>query len=621
MSLHWIFDPPPLSGAKEGGNASLHVFKSNLESLVRETLQNIRDQRVGGTVRARYTLEKLDGAAKTAFLEAIGWTDLRPHVEGAANGGYAQVSHRVLDGLTAITSNEPLYILRIDDMGTNGLIGDEDDSNANFNALCRNTLTSKDSGDRGGSYGLGKAVLWSFSSILTVLFSSQIYTPTQIGFRFFGRTELPYHEVGMNRYRGAGWFGLPDPALNGGRAISAWDDVVADRAIPARLARTPEMSTGTSILVVGFREPNHEFVRPVKTVIQEIADQAVRWFWPAIERGELQVEVEARENGVTVFKQPVELTELVSPYAQAVASESISQPPLTPGSVAEVQLKVEVPAKKPTPSQPGMNAITASARLRVRLSESASGKAELVNRIALTRGTGMVVEYRPTRSSTGDRAFHAVLLAGLAHGNSEADQALEAFLRSAEPPAHDQWEVTPRLRSEYKPGFKKALDTLVDDIDKALRSLFEERAADDSPGPAALQKLFHVNSPDGPGSKGGTSGKPTVKSTGASFDGNVWQFEGQVKRGAGAARPWSVRVETRLAGETGQGDPLEIGSMEATAGTVDGNGAERTIVLPATVDEVYFEGRSVDVAAAVGADVARRTRINLDVRGAAGGGA
>ena len=56
---------------------------------------------------------------------------------------------------------EPLTLLRIDDSGTQGLTGGENEEGKNFNALCRNVLdTAEDRPLRGGSFGLGKAVLW-----------------------------------------------------------------------------------------------------------------------------------------------------------------------------------------------------------------------------------------------------------------------------------------------------------------------------------------------------------------------------------------------------------------------------------------------------------------------------
>ena len=61
----------------------------------------------------------------------------------------------------------------IADHGTHGLTGGEDEEEGNFNLLCRHELiTASDRRDSGGSFGIGKSVLWRFSMLSTVLFGS-----------------------------------------------------------------------------------------------------------------------------------------------------------------------------------------------------------------------------------------------------------------------------------------------------------------------------------------------------------------------------------------------------------------------------------------------------------------
>jgi hypothetical protein len=63
--------------------------------------------------------------------------------------------------------------LWIEDRGTTGLVGDEQGS-GNFAALCRDRLFSeKQRAESGGSFGLGKAVLWRFSLLSTVATQSR----------------------------------------------------------------------------------------------------------------------------------------------------------------------------------------------------------------------------------------------------------------------------------------------------------------------------------------------------------------------------------------------------------------------------------------------------------------
>ena len=69
------------------------------------------------------------------------------------------------------------------------------------------------------------------------------------------------------------------------------------------------------------------------------------------------------------------------------------------------------------------------------------------NRVTYIRGSHMVVREEVVASlPMGSRNFHAVVLVGLAAGDEPADKAADRFLRAAEPPAHDNWEVTPTSR-------------------------------------------------------------------------------------------------------------------------------------------------------------------------------
>jgi hypothetical protein len=188
----WIFDQVPASGARQGGLAQAEVFDKDIGTFVREVLQNARDQRLpdGDVVRVRFHLEQISGPYLNDFLDAMQWWQLEPHLDAISRSGYVTISPRVRDTLEQLRTGETLRLLRIDDFGTNGLTGDEDDPDANFNALCRNTLiTPAERRQSGGSFGLGKSVLWRFSGFSTVLFASAV-SGTEPRHRFFGRTLL-----------------------------------------------------------------------------------------------------------------------------------------------------------------------------------------------------------------------------------------------------------------------------------------------------------------------------------------------------------------------------------------------------------------------------------------------
>lgn len=196
-----------------------HTLPPELDVFVREVLQNSHDRIKGsGPVRVRFRLHQLDGPYRKRFLDALDWESLESHLVASLTGD-SPLALRMRQGLQDLT-NVSLRLLQITDSGAEGLTGEEDEPTANFNALCRHVLyTSEDRPQRGGSYGLGKAVIWRFSSFSTVLFSSRMDGNPRAGFRIFGRAKLPYHETGENAWRGPGWFGKSEIKPGGTRTV------------------------------------------------------------------------------------------------------------------------------------------------------------------------------------------------------------------------------------------------------------------------------------------------------------------------------------------------------------------------------------------------------------------
>src|SRR6185436_9111258 len=119
-------------------------------------------------------------------------------------------------------------------------------------------------GNRGGSFGIGKSVLWRFSMVSTVLFNSTIKQNGKISSRFFGRSLLPFHSALGKHWDGSGWIGKNVKVDGGMRAESLWDEEARVQAQKTALARDSSMQTGTSILVVGFAEPEEEEPRRIE---------------------------------------------------------------------------------------------------------------------------------------------------------------------------------------------------------------------------------------------------------------------------------------------------------------------------------------------------------------------
>lgn len=619
MSIDWIFDPPPPSGARKGGLANAQIFDPEIDSFVREVLQNARDQKLDGekSVLVRFALWELEGPHLSSFLGAMGWPGLRPHLDAAAAQGGITISQRLQEGLDLVDGGT-LRLLLISDSGTRGLTGGENDEESNFNALCRHELvTSSERRESGGSFGIGKSVLWRFSTLSTVLFSSCVSDSNTI--RFFGRTLLPWHATGERAWEGSGWLGYPEPTPAGERAVSVRDAQAGPLAAACQIDRTAG-DFGTSILVVGFDEPALETERPLEDICEAIAESAARWFWPALLDEEMKIVVEGWENDERIFARHAHATtKEVAPFVAArTGSLEVDETLDSPGEIVERNLELSVPAQRHRPGHidDPRPAMTAPVRLRVRMAES--GEPDHANTVSLQRGTGMVVEYRDVhRRSSIDIGFHAVLQAGLSHGSTANDQAAEEFLRAAEPPAHTEWtHKTERIKAEYKTGGKGAIDGLFASIDQAIRELATDDEIETDEGPDALRKLFPI-----PG-VGNLEPKPYYRlhDPQGHLKDSRWEFGARYSRKEPQDDSWTFRVLLVIDQEGTGGPakgvkvPIELLSVSTEA---DLRGPEPDgsflVRVAGNTREVEFSGRSQAIEDLPGGGL-RRVRLRMEVR-------
>jgi hypothetical protein len=433
--LRWIFDQPLASGARQGGTAAGYVFGRGLNDFVREVLQNSHDQKREDvdSVTVTIRMHELEGASAASFLDAMGWPQLEPHLASVA-AGRTSIATVIGDALERVLDRR-LRLLSISDSGARGLTGGEDDQDSNYNNLCRNVLqTADERGNRGGSHGLGKAVLWNFSSLKTVLFSSTLDGPGQSGLRLFGRTDLPSHETDEGRWHGPGWYGVPDPS-GAERAVSAWDTKpgVVDIARALHLDRTG-LNTGTSVLVVGFFEPGLDAPRSGEEIIGELLTAASRWFWPSLlrEPPTLRVIGEVWKGNERVLTDAATVGEEVKPYRDAITAHTLVSKAVEAGQVAEREIEFRTPARKAFGDDPGHPPVTGRVNLRLIRSEGTASSA--TNRIALIRGAGMVVDYwRPQRTPLDGGGFFGVLRVGQRTGPARPTRRWSG---SSGPPSH-----------------------------------------------------------------------------------------------------------------------------------------------------------------------------------------
>lgn len=586
----WVFDPTPPSGALSGGDPASYVFNPSLDSLVREVVQNATDQQIGeDPVSVTFTLHELSGEPLRDFLAAISWDRVKEHYDGVAKSP-SLINGRVKDAVAAIDGpGGRLRLLTIQDSGTHGLTGPEDGTEGNFVALCKHILvTTPKKAAGGGSYGLGKAVLWRFSALSTVVFGSTFLDPTSgLDQRVFGRAELPYHDADGQTWSGSGWFGVNEELAGGTRArsIRAGD---AARLLPRlHLGQESIEQTGTTALVFAFSEPG-EVERDSVDIAKEILEASSKWFWPRLMNETLTLTARCVVDGVTIFDGAAEALpdDLFVMAASAPATGEFAK---AAGDVAEQEIVIRVPGLKDDEIAEVEGKVTV--RL-IRTSDADKGTdPDTLNCVALTRGAGMVVQYRrPRQSALIAGGFRAVLLAGTAHGITDEDDAIEEFLRAAEPPAHDQWvNTTNKLASRYRAGAGVRLRELFSKVDATVVNMCDVAPAPGDVGPALLERHFRVG-----GSVGSTGAKHKfeVRFAQPAFDGTIWHVEGRAKRTKGTG-PWAVDVAASLEGIGGFKAPMIVKSIICTGADVSAHrmkdGTVVRYMVPDEADHFTFE--------------------------------
>lgn len=584
----WFFFRGGPGAPRYGDDPTKHAVDHDTETFVREVLQNANDQRLSEKpVEVAFKFESLSGSEKRSFLNALGWNgELGDRIEAVASSdhveGYDRLEEQVED------PDEELRLLTVEDRNTTGLTGSWDED-TNYAALVRDELySSKQDETAGGSYGLGKSVLWTFSELSTVVFNSYPSdTALGNGPRLIGRTKLPTHDFGEaeQTYQGAGWLCEPDNTNDGIRPQSLWGEDAERMAEKLRVQRTED--SGTSAMVVGYRDPKRDTRPDLEELADEVVEAAVKYFWPAICQGDLNVTVETPEEHREVDVRDVPS---IRPFVESFAERETAEEQLSsPGDIAALDIPVELP-----PRADGSETPSGMARLAVRMASPADDETYL-NRVALFRGSGMVVKYLDqSRVAYGDRTFHAVLAAGEARTSdetTEGDLEVDRFLRFSEPPEHNEWESTEKLRDRYFRGYRTALDDMFDTLRDALRHLITETRNGHGLSDRVM-KRFPIHG--GKNRRGGGGGESPFEIDGESFfDTDRWRFTGRIEPKVDELESWAAEISLTGVGEDGSRyDDLFIDGIDVDKPDIDTvreNGVAK-IVSSGGTGAIEFEG-------------------------------
>lgn len=614
--LAWYWRPAPRDHGREYGNAAGYAFEPDIGTLARESGQNICDEKLEAepTVEARYTVAELSGPELATFLRRIRFDHVREHLEAASRSN--QKAGTVISrGLEQLDGGS-LTFIRIEDFHAHGLTGPEFQT-GRFMAVVRNVLDSQKNEGAGGSFGLGKATLWSSSQFGLVFVNSNLIEPVndKSEGRLIGRIDLPWHKVDDQEWAGPGWFGVRDPYDDGeppARTISYWGNRTAARDL--LLSRPPGVA-GTSFLIVGAYDASGA-VDGIEEIADRLAENLADNFWPAMvdrsddEPARFRAIVRAERNGKQVSEsyvnpahfQPARVAALLKHVNDDVV-ETLDQA----GDLVRRQITLRVPRRT---AEPQHAAVDHEATLLVVQADDdiASRLATTPGSVTCLRGSHMVIqEPRVGALPVGARPFHAILLAGEAAGQGPADRAADRFLRAAEPPAHNKWTGTPDVTASYARGGRAAIDSFEAEVKRVIREIIKQPTRDLSDGPESLKELLRIIPPKHDGKRPRVRG---VKAHEVNAEG-AWVISDATlslpPRTDG--RSWTVRPILRFGTESGSA--IAVDWIELTPLSNCELDADNRLVIPANARTARFSATSDPSTHPV---AARRAKVLMDVR-------
>jgi len=579
----------PLSGSSEQ-----FAIGRKVHNFVRESIQNSWDQRHSSLepVQVVFSFIDLEGDELDEFLKDINWDKgLEEHLRVCAEQNNHD-KNKLKRNLRKLEQGR-MRLLRVSDFNTKGLSGPEFGDEGNFCKLCRNRMIpseGRNNAGKGGSFGVGKSVYWSFSGLNTVVFSSVFADESQNDLsRVFGRTYLPDHKWTdangqEDRYSGDAFMCVRNPE---GDRMSA--DFGSAGVGQGSLLYRNQNARGTSILVVMYEEVESEGDLPLAEVAMRFRDAVIANFWPLLHENSLEATVEWRSRG-GAGSEVVGIPEEFDPFVRALSfpqdSDALSggtDPDLLqPGDTAYFSAAIKVSARTtdddPQPAVPDgevavcVTRLTEEEKLKLANFEARYGfaKFKFVNRLANIRGAKMVVENR--EYVTGACYDHVgVVRVGrfrdLGGNVTPDDEAVEQFLRDSEPPAHDEWQFFDKVRHAYASPWQPVVSRMYDDIGAKARKLLRAVLQGDKDRPDGLARLL-AGKPVGGDEPIGEGGfRYVTKMEKCTFDikQKVARCTVSVKR-VGSAKlkrqAWVATVGVEAAGE--QGDE----SLHHVSGTV-----------------------------------------------------
>lgn len=610
-----------------------------IHNLVREAIQNVRDQGIHENDKVRVTFKLIDltDSELEQFQKEIGWNNgLQGHLQVIANGRTVHEQGLIKDNL-AKAKKGTMRVLIISDSNTKGLTGPEFGIEGNFCKLCRNEMIPSEGASNaknGGAFGVGKSAYWNFSGIRTVVFSS-VYKESdadQSKSRVFGRTYLPDHNIEIT----SATTGAVESIDYSGDAFLC--KLINENGVDLRSSMTFEEAGinpgsllfreaddfGTTIAVVLFDEREDD--QSVSEIADELHHAIVVNFWPMIEGKLLDATVEWRvgtEIGSIQIGIPDELKAYVraANVDQTIDAFAQNSPVklLEESEIAHFNSDIEIPARH-VEDETKHNAFVGQLAIGVtRLSEEESNKLKvfqerykdagisLINRFAYIRSARMVVDYEELVDGNCNNHVGVIRAGTFRQADrseiTEEDKMVEQFLRDSEPPMHNHWKFWEKISSNYKRGARSSVEKSFAAITANARKLLKPVLQGVNERPKGLADKLRIRKGTDTGPDGGKRGvqvkshmenvKFDLKSKNATCRVRI-KRTGQVPS-ALVGKPWTAVAGISAIGESGDeklhllGLKLSETEVEAVPkGTVN-NVQQYEITMPDHISEYVVD--------------------------------
>jgi hypothetical protein len=557
--MDWEFYPRGEAGDANAAPQSRIIIEgdhtiSRFEIFVREVLQNSLDAAsLGKSVKVHFRFREISSpGAKQNFLNAMGWPALKERVT-AANHVRQLRDEPSEFGDPVLLEKTSLSVLEISESGTIGLVGreavrkEQDEKRwpgeppKAYIALARDDARREKQGlGSGGTYGLGKAVLWATSNIQTVLFFSRLSDPwEETVHRAAAQARLGPHFLSTKIYRGLGYGGDKQDGwcrpIRNEKAQSCATKWGIDR-------REQPSDAGTTILIPFWRRPDCADGDEDVPTYALIARYAARYFWPAIVNGRLEVSTESENSKADNASNHLSHYQPFIDLYQRVRDNESSNHDAKPEKIS-----VTVPKGPPPRKDPETETFVLAAMYNVVRDEEV--REDFKCKVACIRGQGMVVGYAKMTGNTLVRPFVGIALGGRASDTVNGERG-DVLLGFSEYVTHTKWDAR-SASFRYWPEAR----LMVNELLKKLRDYFERNSRIQQPestddlSPLEEGLRFPGVGPVGPRPPL-RKGQPVLSLQNFNREENRYTFEIRAKAGP-ETKPFCVDVSVEAAMETG----------------------------------------------------------------------